>query len=219
MVKAVIFDMDGLLIDSEPLWRRAETKAFASVGITPTADDFRHTMGRGINEVVEYWHHKHPWKQPSQQVMADVIVDDLIALVKLEGQAMPGVQHAFEICRSHDLPMALASSSSERIISAVLTKLGIEDDFTVVYSAQHEALGKPHPGVFITTASMLGVPPSRCLVFEDAPSGVLAAKAAGMHCIAVPEPEVKSHPFIQVADAILDSLEDFEASMLKTQTD
>lgn len=215
MIKAVIFDMDGLLIDSEPLWQRAQIAAFATVGIRPTPEDFRQTMGRRINEVVEHWHHRQPWEGPSQKDIEALVVDDLIALVKQEGQLLPGVHHAFEVCRKQQLPMALASSSSNEIIDTVIDTLNIREYFTEIYSADHEPYGKPHPGVFITTAQRLGVSPVQCVVFEDSPSGVLAAKAAKMHCITVPHPDTKSHPFIQAADAVIDSLEQFDDALLR----
>jgi HAD superfamily hydrolase (TIGR01509 family) len=214
MVQAVIFDMDGLLIDSEPLWRRAQKAAYKTVGFEVPDNRMYETMGTRINEAVAYWYHKHPWKGASQKDIEALIVDKLIALVKSEGTMRPGVHHALEVCKQAKLPLAIASSSSNEIIDAVLDTLKIRDYFKYVYSAEHEPFGKPHPGVFITVAGLLGVSPHDILVFEDAPSGVLAAKAAKMYCIAVPEPETKHHPFIQTADLIIDSLEEFNGAML-----
>ena len=214
MIQAVIFDMDGLLIDSEPLWRRAQKAAYKTVGFEIKDEQMQETMGRRIEEVVEYWYHKHPWEGASLKDVEALIVDNLIAGVKSEGQMKPGVHHALEVCKQAKLPLAIASSSSNEIIEAVLDTLKIHDFFDYIYSADHEPFGKPHPGVFITTAGMLGVVPQDIVVFEDAPSGVLAAKAAKMHCIAVPEPEVKNHAFIQTADIVIDSLEEFDHAML-----
>jgi HAD superfamily hydrolase (TIGR01509 family) len=216
MIKAAIFDMDGLLIDSEPLWRKAQDAGFASVGIHPTIDDYSHTMGRRIIEVVEHWHHKQPWDGPSNQQVADLIVDDLIDFVKEEGQPLPGVQQALELCRELGLKIALASSSSDRIINTTLDKLGIREYFDTIYSADGEEYGKPHPGVFITTAHKLDVSPLACVVFEDAPSGVLAAKAAKMHCIAVPSGHNQQNKIIQIADRVLDSLEQLDRQTLES---
>lgn len=214
MIEAVIFDMDGLLIDSEPLWRRAQIAAFKTVDIEPTADDFNHTMGRGIDAVVAHWYHEKPWAGKSQEDMITLIVDDLLELVRQEGKLRPGALRALKLCRNQSLPMAIASSSSPEIIDAVVDKLEIRDYFDYLYSGSHEPHGKPHPGVFISTASLLGIRPENCLVFEDAPSGVLAAKAAKSKCIAVPEADVKQHAFIQTADIVIDSLEEFNKTML-----
>ncbi|MEK7600230.1 MAG: hexitol phosphatase HxpB [Patescibacteria group bacterium] len=214
MIKAVIFDMDGLLIDSEPLWRKAQAQAFKTVGIEPTDEDYDRYMGRGIKEVVEQWYHEKPWESPSQKEIEDLIVEDLIALVKSEGKLRKGVQQAIDICKAASLPMAIASSSYNLIIDATVDRLEIREHFDHLHSAEHETHSKPHPAVFITTAELLGVVPQDCLVFEDSPSGVLAAKAAKMKCVAVPESSVREHPYILTADVVIDSLEEFTSEML-----
>ncbi len=214
MIKAVIFDMDGLLIDSEPLWKRAQLAAFKTVGIEPTDEQMHERMGTGIPSTVAYFFHRQPWKGASQEDVVARIVDDLLAVVRTEGKPRPGTYQVLQFCKAQNLPMAIASSSSQEVIDAVIDTLGIRDFFIHTYSGLQEPYGKPHPGVFISTAGLLGVQPEYCLVFEDAPSGVLAAKAAKMSCIAVPEPEVKDHKFIQAADVIIDSLEEFNEALL-----
>ncbi len=215
MFKAVIFDMDGLLIDSEPLWRRAEAGPLKAVGVKPTAAETHHALGRGIHNYVKHFYHLYPWAGPSPDEVAEQIAAHLIKLVKTEGVLKPGAMQVLDMCKVAGLPMAVASSSPFEVIDAVVDTLKIRDYFAQIYSGMNEPYSKPHPGVFITTAGLLHVNPLDCLVFEDAPSGVLAAKAARMHCVAVPEPEVKSHPYIQTAEVIIDSLEDFTADMLK----
>jgi HAD superfamily hydrolase (TIGR01509 family) len=214
MIKAVIFDMDGLLIDSEPFWQPAQVTAFKTVGIELTQADLHSHMGRRIEENIDHQYHKHPWEGPSRKDIEAMIVDQVIASVKREGKLRPGARKALDLCRGESLPMAIASSSSAEIIDTVLNTLDIRGYFKLVYSADNETHGKPHPGVFVTTAELLGVPAQACLVFEDSPSGVLAAKAAKMRCVAVPEPGVKDNPFIRTADIIIDSLEEFNAAML-----
>jgi sugar-phosphatase len=214
MIQAVIFDMDGLLIDSEPLWRRAEKAAFKTVGFEISDEQMYEFMGTKLTEVVAHWYSKYPWEGPSQKDIETLIVNKLIALVKSEGSMRPGVHHALDVCKRAKLPLAIASSSSNEIISTVVDSLKIRNYFEYIYSAEHEPFGKPHPGVFITTAGLLGVSPRDILVLEDSPSGVLAAKAAKMKCIAVPDPETKNHPFIQIADLVIDSLEKFDEAML-----
>lgn len=215
MIKAAIFDMDGLLIDSEPLWRIAEAGSLAAVGVHPRQEEIHNMLGRGIHNYVKFFYHKYPWKGPTPDEVADEITQRLVELVKEKGTAKPGVEAVLRQCKAKGLKQAVASSSPDYVIQAVLEKLGIAAYFDEVYSGMSEPHGKPHPGVFISVAERLGVSPLDCIVFEDAPSGVLAAKAARMHCIVVPEPEVKDHPYIQIADEVLDSLEDFNPAVLE----
>jgi len=216
MVTAIIFDMDGLLIDSEPFWRRAQVYAFGTVGLTLDDNDMRTTMGRRIDEVVAHWYHERPWTGASQKDIEALIVDKVIEQVKSDGKPMPGAIQVLDFFKHQHVPMALASSSLNEIINAVIEKLDIKDYFEHIYSAENETHGKPHPGVYITAASLLGVPVHRCLAFEDSPSGVLAAKAARMKCVAVPNAEHQSDKYIQIADVVIDSLEKFNETTFKS---
>ena len=215
MIQAVIFDMDGLLIDSEPLWKQAEIKIFTSVGVPLTLEMTEQTMGLRTDEVVEYWHKRYPWETPSKHEIARRIDEDVIELIETVGRPKEGVNKAILACESLGLPMAIASSSPLPLINSVLEKLNITDKMQVVHSAHDEAFGKPHPAVYISTAAELGVHPNHCVAFEDSANGVLSAKAAKMKCIAIPEPEMRDDKRFGIADFILNSLDDFEAEMLK----
>lgn len=206
--------MDGLLIDSEPLWARAEKAGLKDVGIEYSEEDRQHFIGRGTRRIVEHWYRVRPWDGPDPDAVADKIISDFLELFKKEGVLKPGVRQTLDMCKEKSLPMAIASSSPLKLIHSVVGQLGITDYFDEIYTGEHEPYGKPHPGVFITVANTLDIVPDDCLVFEDAPSGVLAAKSAKMKCVAVPEPEVKNHPFIQTADTVIDSLEEFDQTLL-----
>jgi HAD superfamily hydrolase (TIGR01509 family) len=214
MIKAAIFDMDGLLIDSEPLWFEAAVEAFKTVGIKHTKEKHNKALGRGVYNSVEDWYHMEPWEGTSTLDVADRIIDDFLQIVQTQGEAKPGVTRVLGMLKSKKIPMAIASSSPHKIIDTVVDKLKIRDYFKVLYSGENEPHSKPNPGVFISTAEKLEVEPRFCVVFEDAPAGALAAKAAHMHCVAVPEPELKDHKFIQTADLVLGSLEDFDGAQL-----
>jgi sugar-phosphatase len=127
---------------------------------------------------------------------------------------MPGVHETLEVFSAAGYPLAIASSSTSEIIAAVLETLGIGGYFRVAQSAEHEPFGKPHPGVYIEAARALGVEPRHCLAFEDSPNGVIAAKAARMTCITVPDPALAGDRRFGAADLVLGSLADFRMAML-----
>src|SRR5215208_5937455 len=214
-VDAIIFDMDGLLVDSEPLWRIAEVETLSAVGVPITEEDAVQTTGLRTDEVVELWYSRYPWPDPPKKAIEARIITRLIALVRERGRLMPGARETLNAVSGAGYPLAIASSSSSEIIAAVLNTLGIAAYFQVAQSAEHEAYGKPHPGVYIEAAGRLGVEPWRCLTFEDSPNGVIAAKAARMHCIAVPDPALRNDRRLQAADLILPSLTEFHLGLLE----
>lgn len=214
MLKAVIFDMDGLLIDSEPIWREAEKEIFSEVGITLTDEMCFTTVGLRIDEVVDHWYTKFPWDNPSKEIIKEKIIDRVIELVLEKGEILPGVIQTIEFFHTKNYPLAIASASATRVIDAVTEKLKIKNYFTVIHSAEFEEYGKPHPVVFISTAKKLNVSPQNCLVFEDSLNGVIAAKAARMKVIAVPEPIHHENSKFNVADYKLKSLLNFEPSTI-----
>ncbi len=209
-MKAVIFDMDGVIIDSEPLWKIAEVEAFHKVGLDLTFTECEETVGLRIDQVVEMWHKRVGWTNKSVKEVEDDIVDILIREIRIQGKALPGVHQALDQIKSKGYKIGLATSSYNRIIEVVVDRLEIAPYFEVMHSAEHEKHGKPHPDVFLNCAAQLHVDPTDCLVIEDSFNGLVAAKAARMKAIAVPE---KSHQVdlrLNIADQILDSLEDFQ---------
>ena len=214
-VDAIIFDMDGLLVDSEPLWRIAEIVTLSAVGVPITEEDAVQTTGLRTDEVVELWYARYPWPDPPRKEIEARIITRLIALVRERGELMPGVIETLQAVSGAGYPLAIASSSVSEIIAAVLDTLGIASYFQVAQSAEHEPYGKPHPSVYIEAARRLDIAPWRCLAFEDSPNGVIAAKAARMPCIAVPDPALADDRRLQAADLILPSLAEFHLGLLE----
>jgi len=204
-IEAVVFDMDGVLIDSEPLWREVERAVFGGLGIEVTDRDLEETMGVRINEVVALWRSRHPWDDPPLEEVEGRILEGVARAIRERGVVNEAASGAVAYFQGLGLRLALASSSPYRLIDAVLSLSGLGDRFGTVHSAEEEASGKPDPAVYQTTARKLGVPSEHCLAIEDSPSGVRSARAAGMLCVAVPErppPEGGFHG----ADLVLDSL-------------
>lgn len=166
-------------------------------------------MGLRIDEVVEYWVHKSPWgDSPSKKEVNDDIWRNIISLTNEKGIAKEGVGEVLTFLKNKNIKLALASSSFMKFIDVVVDRLEIRDYFDLIYSAEHEKYGKPHPGVYITTAEKLGVAPIHCIAFEDSFNGMLSAKAAKMRCIAVPEPGLIGSKKLGIADVVLPSLND-----------
>jgi sugar-phosphatase len=208
MLKAVIFDMDGLLVDSEPFWRKAHMAIVAEEGFTITEDDVRAMAGKGTNHVVDEWGERFGWDASKNPEITDRVVKNVISQVAESGKALPGVYDLIEMLQQHDIPMAVASSSMPELIDVTLNKLDIAKFMTIIRSTRDEKNSKPFPDVYLTVARLLDVEPSTCLVFEDALNGVRAAKAAGMTCVAVPELPYDPDRFAE-ADLIVDFLEGF----------
>jgi sugar-phosphatase len=202
----IIYDMDGLLIDSEPFWRQVEIKVFKSVGINLTEKDCMETTGYRFDEVVEHWWQKQNWTGKSKQEVHDEVIDEMENIIRHKAVAMPGVQESLEFFKSKNKRIALASSSAMRLIKATVQKLNIESYFELLVSAEHEKYGKPHPAVFLHTAETLEVRPEKCLVLEDSFFGLLAAKSAKMKCIAIPDAAHYANPKFMLADWKLKSL-------------
>jgi sugar-phosphatase len=208
-VTSVIFDMDGLLIDTEPVWRTAEVAVLAIHGVQLSRADVIDSTGQEIGEVVAGWLRRLPGQygadSPDAVAVTAEITDLVISHVAAEGEPMAGVPEAIALFERCGLRLAIASSSPPRLIDAVCRRLGL-DRISVRCSAASEARGKPTPDVYLTAARRLGEDPVRCLALEDCVAGVTAAKAAGMRCIAVPDPQLAGDPGYSAADLVLGSL-------------
>lgn len=212
---AVVFDMDGVLIDTEPVWRRTEIEVFRTVGLELTEPDLLPTMGVPMNEVARIWFERHPWEGPTHAEIAERVVAGVAEHVRTEGAPQPGVEDAFSAVEALGLPVAIASSSSPQLIEAVLDRLGLRARVHAVASAAEVESGKPAPDVYLLAAQRLAVAPELCVAVEDAPNGVLSALAAGMKVVAVPDPAIGGDERIARAHVRLTSLTQLDADVLR----
>ncbi len=215
---AAIFDMDGLLVESESLWRIAEREKASELGLPFTDEHFDRTMGIRMRDVARMWFEWHPWSAelppvPSTNEVAQDVIDRVVELVA-GAEPLPGVEQALSLVSDLGMRVALCSSSDLSMIDAVLEGLGLADRFEVTHSAADNVYGKPHPEPYLSAATKLGVPPSRCVAFEDTVTGSISAKAAGMAVVAVPEPGQHESPRFGFCDTVLKSLTDLQAADL-----
>lgn len=197
---AVIFDMDGVLIDSEPLWKIAMEEVFRTVGSVLTKQDFQKTVGLRLDEVITFWHKHEGWKNVSPKEVEQQIVLKMVELIRENSAPLVGVIETLNFLKKKNIKIGLATSSYEILINTVLRELEIADFFDVTHSAEHEDYGKPHPAVYLTVAERLHVEPIRCLVIEDSLNGIISAKAAKMKVVCIPEKTHFPEPKLLVAD-------------------
>ncbi|HUY42430.1 MAG TPA: hexitol phosphatase HxpB [Acidimicrobiales bacterium] len=211
-LRASLFDMDGLLLDSEILWHKAEVEIFTSLGVTIDRAG-RSTKGMFVNEVVEYWYAAQPWASPTREVVVERLLERVGELVEREGRLLPGATRALDMTAARG-PLGLASSTPMALIVRCLDHFSLRERFATINSAESEPWGKPHPGVFLSAASALGVAPEACLVFEDSAAGVEAGRAARMAVVAVPSSDDAHLAAFARADLVLGSLEDLDEAWL-----
>jgi sugar-phosphatase len=186
MFRAAIFDMDGLLIDSEPYWKDSEREVFGSVGIDITDEMAALTAPMTTRQVTEHWYGVRPWTGRSIAEMEAAVVARVASHIRDRGAALPGVSAALALCARRGWRVALASNSPATLCHLVLEVLGIAAAFHAVVSADEVERAKPDPSIYQLAAGKLGVVPEDCVVFEDSPTGVRAARAAGMCVVAIP---------------------------------
>ena len=207
--EAVIFDMDGVLIDSEPLWKIAMEEVFHSLGSKLTKADFQKTVGLRIDEVVHFWNHHENWGVENEQDVEEAIILKMISLISQNAQPLEGVIETLAFLKRKGIKIGLGTSSSSRLIHVVLTELNIAHYFDFTHSAETENFGKPHPAVYLTVAEQLKVKPNKCLVIEDSFNGVIAGLAAKMKVVCIPEKTHFPNPRLAVADFHFGTMTEF----------
>ena len=206
MIRAAIFDMDGLLVDSEPLWTRAEIEGFGALGIALTPADCAQTVGLALEEVVALRYRQKPWEGAGRAEVAAGIHRRMLELLRTEAHAMPGAREALRFFRERGCRLGLATSSDPALMETALGTLALRGEFDFLQAGEGLTHGKPHPEIYLRCAEALSVPPGDSVALEDSLPGVRSAKAAGMRVIAVPEPRLWRNPGYAVADRVLVTL-------------
>lgn len=204
--QAIIFDMDGLLVDTEPVWEEAETATLSAYNVVVEPAVRSRLIGLRNDEFLGSIREIYNIKA-SLQTLHDEVLERMMDLIPRKAKPMPGVSEILTYVAELDLPTAIASSSPKVVIEAVVTTHGWEEFLPVRCSAEHLPKGKPAPDVYLEAAKALNISPTVCLALEDSPNGARAAIAAGMTCFAVPD---RSHTHLEafqgVTDHVFDSL-------------
>ncbi|MVT02293.1 2-deoxyglucose-6-phosphatase [Enterobacter sp. 10-1] len=215
-IHAAIFDMDGLLIDSEPLWDRAELEVIASLGVDISRrGELSDILGLRIDLVVDLWFAQQPWTGPDRADVTARIISRAIELVEASRPLLPGVREAVALCKAQGLKIGLASASPLRMLEKVLTMFELRDQFDALASAELLAYSKPHPQVYLDCAAKLGVDPMNCVALEDSVNGMIACKAARMRSIVIPAEEHSHDRRFALGDVKLTTLTALSVSDLR----
>ncbi|MFE0588592.1 HAD family hydrolase [Micromonospora echinospora] len=184
MTDAVIFDLDGVIVDSEPVWEEVRRAYVAAHGGTWRPDTQRRLMGMSTGEWSRHLSDDLGVDRTAEQVATEVVEE----MARRYAERVPLIDGADDVARrlAGRWPLGLASSSPTRLIAAALAATGLTDTFGATLSTEETAHGKPAPDVYLAVAARLGVDPARCVAVEDSSNGVRSAAAAGMRVVAVP---------------------------------
>jgi mannitol-1-/sugar-/sorbitol-6-/2-deoxyglucose-6-phosphatase len=214
-LNSVIFDMDGLLIDSEPLWNEAADEVFRRHGMQLTPENYATTTGLRTREFVRWWFTKfgisHEHAADAEKEIAALVVRKFLQ----KGRALPGVDYIFDFFKQRNFKIGIATSSGMELVNTVIDALQLGDKLDAVASGAELPYGKPHPQVYIDCATALGISAENCLCFEDSFNGMIAAKAARMKCVIVPAYKHLQEARWQAADLKISSLQNFNELLLE----
>lgn len=205
--RAVVFDLDGLLLDTETLWARAESELFRRHGQEFSHEDQLAVMGTGIEFSARYYAQRLGAAIEQGPALIDEMHGYMLAELEREVGARPGAVELVERLRGQ-VALGLASNSARFLVDAALATAHLSDAFDVIVTAEDVEHPKPAPDVYLAACARLGVSPADALALEDSAPGIAAAKAAGLTCIAVPQ---FAETDVSVADRVIHSLEELLA--------
>ncbi len=214
-LNTVIFDMDGLLVDSEPIWGIAANYVFEQYGFRLSPEQHITTTGLRVREFVHWWFQQFGVSEKEEPAAEESIINRALALLDENCKMMPGVEHVFNVFHSRRFKIGIASSSPDSLIELVMQKSGIKQYVNGTASGHHLPYPKPHPQVYLNCAETLQSLPSQCLAFEDSFYGMIAAKAARMQCVIVPDYKRYKEERWAAADLKLSSLQNFSGLHLE----
>ncbi len=215
MIKAVVFDLDGVLIDSEPVWEQVRRQVVADHGGQWAPDSQRRLMGMSTGEWARYLSEELGVSLTPEQT-ADLVISQMAARYAEHLPLMPGAVDAVRRLAAR-WPLGLGSSAPATLIDTVLATAGLRDAFAVVMSTELLASGKPAPDIYLAVTERLGQDPAGCAAIEDSTNGLKSAAAAGLAVVAVPHPSYPPDPdALAQASLVLDNLTQLTVDAIKT---
>jgi HAD superfamily hydrolase (TIGR01509 family) len=210
--RAVVFDLDGVLWDGEPLYHEAFNVVLRPRGFIVTPEDYASIIGNSVENawawVLQHFNISEP-PEPFYKAYDEAVIE----LLGVPIAPLPGARELLAELHAHNIPVGLASASLRHWIDATLKGIGLADQFDTTVAADEVAHAKPAPDLYLAAAKNLGVDPTHCIAFEDSPSGVKSAKAAGMYTIQVRAASTALPPQPN-ADAVIETYQDFNRRLL-----
>ena len=209
--RAVIFDLDGVLWDGEPLYHEAFNVVLAPLGHRVSEDDYNQVIGQSVEACWDWMWERFKLTEPAASFLP-AYDQAVLRLLQRPAEPLPGVRSLLRELRRLGVPIGVASSSLRPWVDATLRGLALEHAFDATVSASEVAAAKPAPDLYLAAAARLGVPPQRCLAVEDTLAGLRSAKAAGMFAVQLRAASTALPP-LEEADLVLDTLEGFDLSL------
>ncbi|WGE32162.1 hexitol phosphatase HxpB [Actinobacillus genomosp. 2] len=213
MKKAFIFDMDGVLIDSEPLWQQTELDLLHGYGIPITEQELARTRGMPSVPVLRYASELYQ-KPLDIEKVARELLDAAISNILKAKPLISGVTETLELLAQNDLKIAIASASPRYMLENIVQSCGIADYFSYIASGAELPYSKPHPAVYLQAAEGLGIKPFECVGIEDSKPGMISVKAASMSCIVIPNTLDFSENYWALADFKLAKMNEINQQFL-----
>ncbi|TMF12402.1 MAG: HAD family phosphatase [Chloroflexi bacterium] len=213
LFRAVIFDLDGVIWDGEPLYHEAFNVVLGRDGHTVTESDYSQIIGLSV-EAAWDWVRERFSLTESPTIFYRAYNDAVLELMKQPREPLPGVADLLTQLKVRGIPVGLASASLRQWVDTTLDGLGLNGAFATTVTASEVEQSKPAPDLYVTAAEQLGVPPVECLAFEDTRSGIASAKAAGMFAVQVRASSTALPPLSE-ADMVIDKYADFDLSVLE----
>jgi sugar-phosphatase len=210
MIKAIIFDFDGIIVESEHLWVEVEQKIFESAGVFLTPEMCRQTTGLNTQDSIQHWYDVYKFTSKSKFQLYKEIMESMQAAMLEKAELKEGFLDVLQYFVDKNLPLAVASASPLKLITTALKKFHLISYFKIINSGENEEIGKPHPALYLGASRKLGIDPVHCLAFEDSFNGAISAKAARMKLVAVPEKHHFDSGLFDFADLKIASLKDFK---------
>jgi HAD superfamily hydrolase (TIGR01509 family) len=213
MIKAFIFDMDGVIIDSEPIHFEVDLMTLDYLGINFKKEMLEQYVGMTNPEMWGLIKREYDISQSVEEIINYQLSRKIEHLDEIDIEPIGGIRELIQELREYDIPIGLASSSPRIFITKVLTKFNLIDDFFCITSGEEVSNGKPAPDVYLEVSRMLNVKPENCYVLEDSRNGVAAAKSAGMQCIGYINRN-SGNQDLSAADLIIRSVEEIKIKNL-----